>query len=344
MTSVPIEKPGTRFSPCGVYGCGDHGVCGTNNTCTCAPGWSGVHCHIAPNSPPDPALGDAECGNWGVYGSLTLAPSGLAPTCDCSRTGMLGDRCEFECEADSDCAHGGTCDSFGRCRCETSCTTDDHCGAGRVCDLTTRTCTGGWGDARCARALDSSCDNDEECGTGTCVGSHCQCPNGFTGKRCEFQLAGTGEACTYSSDCEGALSNETCVDDVCSTSGEPCLNSTHCRQICREGVCTYPGTEPVHTEAELDSIMKDMVDQLLSIDGVQQLAAEEFVEGVVGRAVTAVAAQRTLLYTLRHVTLRGSSKIGFEGMAAVKQSMYSRLKANVAFAAKRGGLTAAKAQ
>ena len=348
MTSIPIEQPGTRFSPCGAYGCGDHGACGTNNTCTCAPGWSGVHCHVPPESPPSHALGDTECGNWGVYGTLTLSPSGLAPTCDCTGTGMLGDRCAIECEGDDDCAHGGSCNELGRCECGISCTNDTQCEGESVCDLSTRECTGGWTDVQCTRALDNSCASDESCGGGECVSGRCECVRGYTGKRCEFQLAGTGEACTYGSDCAGSLTSDTCVDGACTTSGEPCVGDEHCRQICRDGACTYPGTAPEYTETELDQLIKDMFTQLLTVEGAQQMVAEETVEQVGSQAgarvTTALAAQRALLYSLRNITLRGSSKVGFVGMAAVKQTMFARMKNNLAFAAKRGGITFAKNQ
>ena len=147
----PITQPGTQYSECGKWGCGDHGVC-INNTCSCHQGWTGTHCEIPPVTPPNPNIGDFECGNWGVYGTLVMGPAGYAPTCECVG-GMSGDRCERECSVDTDCGTG-TCDEFGRCTCFQSCFSDTNCEWG-TCEA--GRCTSGWTDVRCRRALSNEC-------------------------------------------------------------------------------------------------------------------------------------------------------------------------------------------
>ena len=269
MSSLPIEQPGTIYSPCGKWGCGDHGECSANNTCTCQPGWTGKHCEIAPVSPPNAQIGDFECGNWGVYGTLTLGVPGYAPSCDCSTTGMGGSRCERECETSADCG-SGTCDTeligetnpVGRCVCSEQCFIDSDCSAG-TCE--SNVCTAGWTDVKCRRATSNECSEESGCGEGgSCINNTCVCDLGYAGLRCENKLAGTGEACTYSSDCKDAIVQDVCVNGVCPKSGTECVDNEHCRVICREGLCTYPLVPPDITDQHLDDVVTSIVEELMS--------------------------------------------------------------------------------
>lgn len=285
MTSKPIDAPGTIYSACGKYGCGDHGTCGTNNMCECQPGWTGVHCEVAPITRPDASLGDSECGNWGVYGELTLGAPGLAPNCDCSDTGgMKGERCERECDDDADCAHGGTCDQFGRCNCATRCFVDTDCDLG-VCDLATRTCTDGWTDVGCRRALSDVCASDGDCSDhGACINNKCACELDYTGMRCEFQLAGSGESCTYNTDCRDYYTPDKCLDDgTCEHSGAACGQDVHCRAVCRDGVCAFQGNAPAMSDQDLDDKLLAMMEELATPEGMAMLLAEEGVEYILGK-------------------------------------------------------------
>ena len=240
-----------------------------------------MHCEVAPTSAPSARIGDSECGNWGVYGTLTLGPAGLAPTCDCSGTGgMLGQRCERECDEDADCGTG-TCDAFGRCSCTRSCFSDSDCLLG-TCDRSTTTCTGGWGDVRCRRALGNECETDEDCGAGVCDAEDktCVCEPGYTGLRCEFQLAGVGQACTYSSDCDPNPVQVCDTDGKClGSDGADCVSNKDCAIICREGACTYPGISPDdESDQAFGQQMEDMLQQFLTPEGITMFLAEEGLE------------------------------------------------------------------
>ena len=352
-SSVEITPPGSQYSPCGKYGCGDHGVCGTNNACTCQEGWNGVHCEIAPVSPPSEVIGESECGNWGVYGQLTLGAPGLPPTCDCTGTDMLGSRCERECDEDADCGTG-TCGAFGRCNCAVSCFADADCALG-TCDLSTTTCTGGWGDVRCRRALGNECEADSDCsGAGVCDPEEgtCVCDAGYTGLRCEFQLAGLGEACTYNTDCTGPPGGvHVCdTDGTCLYSGAECTSNDDCRVICRESECTYAGVSPEElSDQALDEMLSDMLNEFLTPLGLATFMAEEKLEEYSSRLAALLVGkkvQKTLRLTARTIYKRTralyrrrlSSKVGMLGVQSQGYKTVGTTMRNTANFIRRNGI------
>lgn len=345
---MSIQQPGTQYSPCGKWGCGDHGVCGGNNTCTCHHGWSGVHCEVPPTSPPNPNIGDLECGNWGVYGSLVLGPSGYAPTCDCT-AGMSGERCERECSVDSDCGTGH-CDEFGRCICAQSCFSDINCDWG-TCE--SGICTNGWTDVKCGRALSNECvcDGDDctsVCGDGgECVNNTCVCDPDHTGLRCETQLAGTGEACTYTSDCKDVVTTDTCVDNTCRHFGNVCESDEQCRVICRDGVCTFPTVPPMITDPALEELLMGMLNEMTTAEGIAMMAAEEGIEKVPAQLLATAGsvkiAAKTATALIKRFLAKKSATVAVEGMAPVvtKNMARTAVKNISAFLARKGITSAA---
>ena len=352
MSSHPIDQPGTIYSACGKWGCGSHGDCGANNTCTCFHGWSGSSCETPPQSAPNPNVGDMECGNWGVFGSLVLNSPGYAATCDCTQTNMTGDRCEVECEANEDCGVSGVCDTaVGRCQCTQDCFIDSQCDLG-TCEG--GKCTNGWTDVKCTRALSDECNTDSDCGHeeghGSCVNSQCQCNLGFIGKRCEQELAGTGEACTYSSDCRDALVNDVCVDNVCEQLGNECNNHSDCRVICRDNLCTFPLIPPEITEQELSDMIGAMVEEMLTAEGIAQFLAEEGIEEAIGKMQPALlfafkkvkAFDKLFTHVVKRGIARRSATVSFAGAApVVTRGVVTTAIKNLSNQAVRAGVKAA---
>ncbi len=342
-----------------------------NNTCVCKNGWSGVSCHIPPVGAPRAARGDAGCGNWSVYGTLTLSNPGYAPTCDCSDTGgMTGAHCEVECVADADC-WPGVCDTdVGRCVCEgliaagnkssdgssgTACYTDDHCPAGECIE---NMCITGWAGVGCKYAATDSCRSDLDCGLNrgrgeggtcnrTCEGDDCvgvcACADGFTGLRCERELAGAGAPCVTSAECAGVT--DVCVDLACALTGDACEEDFDCAQLCRDGVCATPADDDEEvSDAELGDIIMGMLDQLLTVEGIAQMAVEEYIiEGGIewvgkrlatrtgGRRLVAKAARRAALRSARVAAQGAVTKAATTGAAtiAVKQASLGITRAAV---------------
>jgi hypothetical protein len=350
MSSLPIDQPGTIYSPCGKWGCGSHGECGGNNTCTCFHGWSGDHCESPPISPPNANVGDLECGNWGVFGTLTLNTPGYAPTCDCWGTGMTGSRCHVECESNDDCG-SGVCDTeVGRCQCTDNCFNDDQCEWG---SCVAGKCTNGWTDVGCRRALSSECNQDSDCGHGSCVNNVCQCDQGYIGGRCEKQLAGTGEACTYSSDCRDAVVNDVCVDNVCQQFGNECNTHEDCRVICREGICTFPLIPPEISEQDFGDMFGALVEELLTPEGMAQMYAEEKIEDALALVPSALAlgyaklkrVDKLITRAVKKVLAKRSASVSFQGAApAVTRGMITSAVKNLSNQATRQGIKSAAAK
>lgn len=345
--SLPIDQPGTIYSPCGKWGCGSHGECGGNNTCTCFHGWSGDHCEIPPNSPPNANVGDLECGNWGVFGTLTLNTPGYAPTCDCSGTGMSGSRCHVECGSNDDCGNG-VCDTeVGRCQCASDCFNDNQCEQG---SCVSGKCTNGWTDVGCKRALSNECTQDSDCsGHGTCENNVCQCDQGYVGQRCESQLAGTGEACTYSSDCKDAIVNDVCVDNVCQQFGNECNTHEDCRVICREGMCTFPLIPPDISDQKLSELVGAMIEEMFTPEGIAQMFAEEQIENVVAAVPKTLAfayaqlklRDKLLTQVVKKAIAKRSATVAVQGMApAVSRGMVATAVKNLSNHATRQAVKA----
>lgn len=351
MSSLPIDQPGTIYSPCGKWGCGSHGECGENNTCTCSHGWTGDHCEVPPISPPNANVGDLECGNWGVFGTLTLNSPGYAPTCYCSGTGMTGSRCHVECESNDDCG-SGVCDTeVGRCVCSPDCFNDDQCEWG---SCVAGKCSNGWTDVGCKRALTNECNQDSDCsGHGSCVNNACQCDQGYIGQRCERQLAGTGEACTITSDCKDAIVDDVCVDNVCQQFGNACNTHEDCRVICRDDICTFPLLSPQVPENDLLDMLGDMIDEMLTPEGIAQLYAEEKVEDVVAGVPKALAAaysklklgDKLLTQAVKKAVARRSAARSAQTLApSVSRGMIATVVKNLSTQASRQAVKSAAAK
>lgn len=278
---VPISQPGDDQSPCGKWGCGQHGVCDINNTCTCDPGWSGSSCHIAPAGMVNPALGDVTCGNWGVYGVMTLNMPGFEPYCECF-FGMKGAHCELECTSNADCGTG-TCDtSVGRCQCSTRCYSDADCPLGTCVKtgVSVGACSSGWTGIKCGTALSSSCTTDADCsGGGLCVNGACVCDENRTGLRCENSRATTGMPCNVTSDC----ATDVCVNGTCAMAGTACEENAECAPLCEAGACRPVGMPPEISDIDLKQRIEDLLEQLATPEGLAQLMAEEAIEEVVGK-------------------------------------------------------------
>ncbi len=350
MTSnyyIPISQPGDDFTPCGKWGCGNHGVCDINNTCTCKDGWTGASCHIPPVGQVPAHLGDAACGNWDVFGTMTLGLPGYAPTCECKH-GMKGDRCEVECTENADCGHG-TCDTImGRCVCATRCYNDADCPGTSSCDTSILQCTSGWTGVKCSHALDATCTSNDDCGVnggfgegGVCVDGVCVCEPDYAGMRCERELSKGAQACNVSSECAGrgdvcvsrsSATERPCHPDcntkftgrACAMTGEACEEDYDCQVMCREGICAVPTSPPDLPELELVDKLKMILDQLLTYNGVAQMLAEEGIEELPAWVLKALKKGRTLLNAIsKSVVMRGS-KVAAEGTvakaAAVKAS------------------------
>ena len=331
---TPIAQPRDDFSPCGMWGCGNHGVC-KNNVCACEDGWMGANCHIPPFGQVPGHRGDAGCGNWGVFGTMTLGQSGYVPTCECAH-GMKGDRCEVECTEDGDCGHG-TCDTtVGRCVCSRRCYNDVDCPGSGTCNLDTLQCNSGWTGVKCTHALDASCSDDDDCGVsggfgegGSCVGDVCVCDPDYVGLRCERKLSSLQVPCNVSEDCAGR--NDVCViraspgdrpchpdckteftGKACGLTGEACEEDYYCQVMCREGVCATPETPPEMSDVELGEKLEAILDQILTPEGIAQLVVEESIEELLsaapvaaklaakgGRRMVAAAARRAALRSTR---------------------------------------------
>ena len=316
-----------------------------NNTCKCHHGWSGAHCEIPPSSPPNPNVGNLECGNWGVFGELVLGASGFAPTCECHH-GMMGARCERECNSDTDCGTG-TCDEFGRCICAKSCLTKSDCGWG---ECASGKCTNGWTGVQCGRPLTNECAESSDCGQGgECVKGTCVCDKDHTGLRCETELVLTGEPCTYTEDCRDAVLNDICVSQVCRDSGRACTRNADCRVTCREGTCTYPSAPPEMSEQELSDLISSLVDQLLTADVMAQLVADAMIEEVLEKIPAAASKTMgqlkrggaALKKSVARAVARRSSTTAASGVAPVAtRGMVSSAAQNISNYAARKGITA----
>lgn len=336
---MSISPPGTKHSPCGKWGCGDHGEC-RNNVCACTGGWSGVHCEVPPVTPPNPNIGKFECGNWGVYGTLTLGPSGYAPTCTCA-SGMTGTRCERECDADADCG-SGSCDQFGRCTCAQSCLSDANCALG-TCEQ--GKCTNGWTGIHCTRALSNECTSDECAPGGECVNAVCVCDPEHTGLRCETPLAAKGEPCTRSGDCVDAVRNDVCVDNTCQHFGTECRTNRHCHVMCRDGTCTLPTVPPELPEVDLQAKIEEMLKELGTLNGIGMILAEEAIESVPAKMLALYGGQKVMRKLIQRAIAKRSATVAVEGMAPIvtRSAMRNAVK-NISAYAARKGITASVAK
>lgn len=320
---IPLTEPGNDYSPCGVWGCGFHGFCDINNTCTCRDGWSGASCHIPPLGAIDSRLGDATCGNWGVNGKLTLNMPGYVPYCECFG-GMTGTHCEVECRADSDCGTGSCDTHIGRCRCDTRCYSDSDCDLGKciTTGLGIGKCDGGWSGLRCAHALADSCNSDADCsGGGTCVDQRCVCDANRWGLRCEDTRATEGMPCNMTSDC----AVDTCVAGRCSSSGVACENDTECAITCDSGVCRRRADPAVLSSDSIEKKITDVLTQLLTVEGVAQFAAEEGLEELIDKVrsllvtSTSKIGRHLITQTVQQIALRRAREV--PNVVAVKAGL-----------------------
>ena len=337
-----------------------------NNTCTCLNGWSGSSCHIPPGATVESDQGDSACGNWGVYGSMTLGASGYTPTCECN-FGMKGERCELECTQSADCGQGSCDTSVGRCVCATRCYSDADCPWNTSCDISRLQCNNGWTGVKCGSALSSSCSADNECGVnggkgegGSCVDGACVCEKGFTGLRCEVPLVEEGESCDVTSDC--ASWDDICVSRekdedrgcypeceteftgrACGVSGEACEADVECRTVCERGVCAGYDAPPDMSELELDEKLKEVLDGMLTPDGLSQLGAEELVDKTDGFLLW-VASKGWKRMIKRYLTYKSATRIapvGAVGSAATGSALPGILK-SLSNAQARAAIRAAK--
>ena len=303
---------------------------------------------MPPISPPNPNIGDLECGNWGVFGTLTLGAPGLASTCNCMGTGMTGSRCHVECESDAQCGTGVCNTEVGRCECTDRCFIDNQCEWG---SCVSGVCTNGWTDVGCARALSGECNEDSDCsGHGTCGDGTCVCDQGYIGGRCEKQLAGTGEACTYSSDCKDSIVNDVCVENVCQEFGNECRTHDDCKVTCRGGLCTFPTIPPEISDQELTDKLGMMVEEMLTPEGVAMLLSEEGVEKVISTIPKALAAAYTqiklrdklMVGVVKKAIARRSATVSVEGLApAASRGIVSSMVKNFSNQATRSAVKAA---
>ena len=193
---------------------------------------------------------------------------------------MLGDRCERECNTDEECGTG-TCDAtVGRCKCDQMCFTDAECRSGECKD---RVCTDGWTGVQCSVPRSNSCVDGKDCNDQECVNGMCVCDMDHDGLRCEKKRVELGEACEVDTNCKDVFNQDTCTGDkICARHKTACETDQDCLVACRSGVCKLPTTEEVDEDTLSDKVM-DMIDQLLTPEGVSQMITEEVVEEVVDR-------------------------------------------------------------
>lgn len=316
---MKLTEQGTLYSLCGEWGCGDHGDC-VNGACKCAHGWSGASCATPSSSPPNPNIGDFECGNWGVYGKLDMGRPGLAATCDCAGTDMMGSRCATECEDDADCGTG-TCDtSVGRCECSKRCFSDEDCEVGECED---RFCTKGWTGTRCSEALSNKCLVDADCNGQACDQGACVCDDTHTGLRCEVEKSALGASCKLDSDCQDAARHDTCVENTCVHFQTACESALDCRVSCDDDVCALPlavGETPTIDDPQILSNLVSMIEQMLTPEGIATFASEELVEWALKPTGMLTGTLATRKAILRMRALR-SAKVGIAGAPVTKGAM-----------------------
>lgn len=152
----------TDYFDCGYLCTFNQGVCLLNSTignnkyytCTCNPGYIGVHCGIPLCT-----------GNCNFAGTCISAEK-----CQCLR-GKMGDKCQTDCG----CQGHGTCKTDGTCQC------DD----GFVFNATSRKCEFscfGNASANCYGPNLLGCANG--CVSGICQNGTCKCWPGFSGTDC----------------------------------------------------------------------------------------------------------------------------------------------------------------
>ena len=252
-----LSRANETVTQCSPPGCGDHGECTAKGVCKCTGFWSGKNCNTPPPvstvcKPSDDAFrsvhgGDADCGNYGHYGTCEATGK-----CDCGLAAgaWKGNRCELECSNDADCGapQAGTCDPHSR-----------QC-----------VCKDGWSGNQCRVPPPGPCKQDADCAgwavgigqpaqgacdrsTGQCTCA--SCPLGTEGHGCTESLY-AGSRCQIIKPVDGAA----CDTDSQCPSGD----------VCTDQVCT--SKNPTPSPNLIEKLIDGVVESLSTPEGIESLA------------------------------------------------------------------------
>ncbi|CAH1261788.1 NOTCH1 [Branchiostoma lanceolatum] len=208
-------------------------------SCTCAPGYTGVHCEIDIN----------ECASSPCSNNGTCSDGVNRYTCVC-RPGFTGTHCEIDIDecASNPCLNNGTCSdrvNSYTCVCRPGFT-------GTHCETDINECAS------------NPCRNGGTCSDG--VNSYtCVCKPGFTGTHCETDINEcASNPCLNGGTCSDGVNSYTCVCrpgftgthceiDIDECASSPCLNNG----TCYDGVNSYtcwcrPGFAGTHCETDIN--------------------------------------------------------------------------------------------
>eukprot|EP00117_Sycon_ciliatum_P019276 scpid4015/ scgid17527/ Neurogenic locus notch protein homolog len=239
---------------CRFTRCVNGGTCvltGGVATCNCAPGYTGVFCHLPVDyCMVEPCLNAAACHNGRVYRNCTCTAE------------YYGDACQHKIVRCSPglCQAGGTCQDSatgGVCTCPPS-TTGRYCEQqlycysgpcqhGSTCSETPGisfncTCSAGYTGALCESDIDeclsTPCMHGGQC-TDAVNAYSCQCLAGFTGFRCEVDMdecaprpCVNGQCLdrvnSFLCNCSAGYTGALCQTDIDECQAKPCANDATC--------------------------------------------------------------------------------------------------------------------